>query len=215
MRAWAVLTLALIAGPVSAAVDVDLQRYADAARSGAAAVVSGRAYAERRTPDSPDTPLAGTTIVAMPWSEGVARRLEQLREGARASAAAYRDAASLMQKAREDYERALWDAGAADLVLTAVVDAAGRFNLGPLPEGRWLVLGTSDHFHEVQGPKAARGDGAMYAPRRRLVGYRSRLVWLREVAVTPARPAELELTDRNVWFTGVVEERMLDPARRR
>jgi hypothetical protein len=26
-----------------------------------------------------------------------------------------------------------------------------------------------------------------------------------------AEPVELELTDRNIWFTGVVEQRVVDP----
>lgn len=215
LRVLATLALVLFVGPAAAAVDVDLKRYVEAERVGAAAGVTGRAYTERRKPDAPDTPLAGTTVVALPRSEALVRRLQQLREGARESAPAYRDAAGLMQKAREAYERELWEAGAADLVRTAVVDAAGRFDLGRLPEGRWIVVGTWDQFVEARAPKPGRKDREMYVRTPRLVGFRSRLVWLQDVDVTRAERAELQLTDRNVWFTGVVEERVLDAGPRR
>jgi hypothetical protein len=56
----------------------------------------------------------------------------------------------------------------------------------------------------------------MFRRSPRLVGFRSRLMWLREIAVTPSEGADLDLTDRNVWFTGVIEERVLErvPGRR-
>jgi hypothetical protein len=38
-------------------------------------------------------------------------------------------------------------------------------------------------------------------------------VWLREVSVTGGATATVELTDRNGWFRGVVEEKMLDAGR--
>lgn len=206
----AVLAIVLAAGPGAAAVDVDLQRYALAERAGAVVPVGGRAYAERRTPGGPEIPLTGATVVAMPWSEALSRRLQQLREGARASAAAYREAATLMQRAREAYEAELEAAGEPDLVRTAVVDPRGRFDLGRLPAGRWLIIATSERFHGTSAPRAERKDRPMYTPRPRLVGFHAREVWVRDIAVG-AEPVELELTDRNIWFTGVVEQRVLDP----
>ena len=210
LRGLATIALVLFVGPAAGAVDVDVKRYLEAERAGAAAGVTGRAYAERRKPDAPDTPLTGATVVALPRSEALIRRLQQLREGARESAPAYRDAAGLMQKAREAYERELWEAGAAELVRTAVVDSAGRFDLGRLAEGRWIVVGTWEQYVDARAPKPGRKDRETYVRTPRLVGFRSRLVWLQDVDVTRAGPADLQLTDRNVWFTGVVEERVLD-----
>ena len=109
MRAWTVLALILAAGPAAAAVDVDLTRYTAADRAGAAVAVTGRAFAERPKADAPDTPLVGTSVVAVPRSESLLRRLEQLRDRARDSATAFREAAALMQRARETYERQLWE----------------------------------------------------------------------------------------------------------
>ena len=204
---------ALFVGPATADVDVDIARYTEAERAGATVAVAGRAYAERRKPDGPDAPLAGTTVVALPRSEALVRRLEQLRAGARDSGPAYRQAAALIQREREAYERDLWQAGGADLVRTAVVDAEGRFDLGRLPEGRWLLLATRDE--PVRTTASPRVGGDTYLPTRRLVGFRSRQVWLREIDVTRSEPVEVRLTDRNVWFSGVVEERALDTGRRR
>ena len=213
---WMSLALTLAAGPAMAAIDVDLTRYT--AADGAGAGVSGRAFAERPKPDAPETPLVGATVVAVPRSEALLRRLEQLRNGARDSASAYREAASLMQRAREAYERQLWEAGAPQLVRNAVVDGSGRFDLGRLPEGRWLVLAVWDrtvHSRTVKPERKVRRERELYLPGSRLSGYRSRLVWVREIAVSGAEPTALELTDRNVWFSGVVEERTQDAGPRR
>ena len=205
-----VIALWLIAWPAAAAVDVDLAPYAQAERSGASAKLSGRIYAERRKPAGPDTPLTGATVVAVPRSEALLQRLQHLREEARTSAASYRGAALLIQKAREAYEKELWQAGAPDLVRATTVDSEGRFDLGPLPEGRWLVVGTWDQFHDVKGPRTSgQGqDRGKYVKDPRLVGFRARMLWVREIDVTRAEPAELEFTDRNVWFNGVVEDRV-------
>jgi hypothetical protein len=216
MRAWTFLALMLTAAPAVAAIDVDLTRYTAADRAGAA--VTGRAFAERPKADAPDTPLVGASVVAVPRSEALLRRLEQLRDGARDSASAFREAAALMQRARETYERELWEAGAPQLVRNAVVDGSGRFDLGRLPEGRWLILAVWDravHSRTVKPERKERRDRELYLPPTRLSGYRSRLVWLREIAVSGGEPAAVELTDRNVWFSGVVEERTQDAGPRR
>jgi hypothetical protein len=215
MKILAIMALAMLAAPAVAAVDVDVKPYVEADRAGAGAVVRGRVYAERRKPAGPDTPLAGATVIAMPRSDALVTRLQQLRDGARESAPAYRDAAERMQKARELYEKELWEAGAADLVRAVTADADGRFDLGKLPDGRWIILAKWDEFKPAKASKAPRKDREMYVGNARLVGFRSRLVWLREVAVGGAPAAEIELTDRNVWFTGVVEERVLDAGQRR
>ena len=207
---WPLLALPLIAGPATAAIDVDLTRYTDAERTGAAVAVTGRVFAERRKVDGAELPLAGASVVAVPRSEALLRRFEHLREGARESATAYRDAALLMQRAREAYERELWEAGAPQLVRNAVVDSTGRFDLGSLPEGRWIVVAVWDRAVNAKAAKPDNKERGVYLPTPRLTGYRARLVWLREVAVSRADPASLELTDRNVWFSGVVEERVQD-----
>ena len=218
MRIWTVLGLVLLAGPTVAAVAVDLAGYTSADRAGAAGSVMGRAFAEPPKPDAADTPLVGATVVALPRSEALLRRLADLRDRARESASTYRDAALLMQRAREAYERELWNAGAPQLVRNAVVDSGGRFDLGRLPEGRWLVLAVWDrtaHARSVKPERRERRERELYLPAPRLTGVRARLVWLREISVSAGEPVLLELTDRNVWFSGVIEERTQDAGPRR
>jgi len=42
------------------------------------------------------------------------------------------------------------------------------------------------------------------------MGFSAVSVWVRELMVSAGRIEEVELTDRNVWFTGIEEERTLD-----
>ena len=199
-----------LAASASAAVDVDLAAYDDARRRGATGAVEGRLYAERPKPKAPDQPLAGATVVALPRSEALVRELEEFRSRGRDSVETYRDAATRMRQARETYERQLWEAGAAELVRTAIVDAEGRFSLGDLPAGRWVLIVIHGEKKDVHSPKMNPRDRQRYRLPPRLVGYRTEAVWLREIEVAPGAQTTVELTDRNVWFTGVVEERILD-----
>ena len=48
----------------------------------------------------------------------------------------------------------------------------------------------------------------------RMVGYYAERAWLREIETTPGSPTTVELNDRNVWFSGVVEDRVLDAGSR-
>ena len=47
---------------------------------------------------------------------------------------------------------------------------------------------------------------SLYQPQPRLHGFQSVTLWLREVSVIGGATATVELTDRNGWFRGVVEE---------
>jgi hypothetical protein len=91
-----------------------------------------------------------------------------------------------------------------------VVDADGRFALADLPAGRWVVWVTHAVFKDARSPQGQPRDRERFRLPPRLVGYKSERWWLREVDVTPGTATTLELTDRNVWFTGVIEDRVLD-----
>lgn len=211
MRA-AVLAAALVLAAASAAraLDADVQAYDEARRRGATGSVDGRVYYERSKPAAADVALAGAVVVALPRSESLMARLDALRAGARESSAAYRDAAAQMRRARETYEKELWEAGAAELVRSTVVDREGRFGLADLPAGRWIVWATHSAFAETPSPKAQPRERERFVLPPRLLGYYAQRVWLREVDVGPGPATPLELTDRNVWFTGVVEDRVRD-----
>jgi len=208
----AVLVAALVLTMASAAraLDVDLQAYDEARRRGETVTIAGRVYTERRRPNADDVPMAHAVVVALPRSEALVRRLDDLRAHARDSAAAYREAATQMRRARESYEREVWQSGAADLVRSTMVDADGRFTLSDLPAGRWMVWATHSEFLDARSPKFQPRDRERYRLPPRLVGYYAERAWLREVDTTPGTPTTLELNDRNVWFAGVVEDRVLD-----
>jgi hypothetical protein len=202
--------LLLLGATAAVALDVDVTAYEDARRRGETAAIAGRVYAERRKPNAPDAPLARAVVVALPRSEALLRRLGELRAHALDSAAAYRDAATQMRRAREAYERELWQAGGADLVRTTVVDGDGGFAFPDLPAGRWLVWASHADFQETRSPKTPPRERERFRLPPRLVGYYTERAWLREVDTAPGVPATLDLTDRNVWFSGVVEDRVRD-----
>ena len=205
-----VAALMLTAAAPARALDVDLQAYDEARRRGEMVTIAGRVYTERRRPNAEDVPMARAVVVALPRSEALVRRLDDLRAHARDSAAAYREAATQMRRARESYEREVWQSGAADLVRSTTVDADGRFTLSDLPAGRWMVWATHSEFLDARSPRYQARDRERYRLPPRLVGYYAERAWLREVDTTPGASTTLELNDRNVWFAGVVEDRVLD-----
>jgi len=205
-----VAALVLTAAAPARALDVDLQAYDEARRRGEMVTIAGRVYTERRRPNAEDVPMARAVVVALPRSEALVRRLDDLRAHARDSAAAYREAATQMRRARESYEREVWQSGAADLVRSTTVDADGRFTLSDLPAGRWMVWATHSEFLDARSPRYQARDRERYRLPPRLVGYYAERAWLRELDTTPGASTTLELNDRNVWFAGVVEDRVLD-----
>jgi hypothetical protein len=175
--------------------------------------IAGRVYNERRKPNADDVPMTHAVVVVLPRSEALLRRLDELRAGARESMSAYREAATQMRRTRESYEREVWRAGAPDLVQSTRVDSGGGFLISDLPAGRWLVWVTNSDFvdHKAKIPDRDRG---RYRLPPRMVGYYAERAWLREIETVPGSVTTLELNDRNVWFAGVVEERVLDAGSR-
>jgi hypothetical protein len=213
LAAIAVLLLATATSALGA-LDVDLKAYDDARRRGDTVTIAGRVYAERRKPNADDVPMAHAVVVVLPRSESLVRRLEELRAHARDSAPAYRDAATQMRRAREDYEQEVWKSGAADLVRSTVVDADGRFKVADLPAGRWLVWATHSERIDAKSAKTPARDRQHFRLSPRVVGFYSERAWLREVDTAAGSAATVDLHDRNVWFSGVVEDRILDAGSR-
>jgi hypothetical protein len=213
---WAALAAfaVLLAGTADAALDVDLSAYQEARRRGEIVTIEGRVYKERSKPNGNDVPMPHAVVVVLPRSEALMRRLDELRGRARDSMSAYREAATQMRRARESYEREVWQAGAPDLVQSTAVDAKGRFVIGDLPAGRWLVWATNADFVDSRAPKIAQRDRERFRLPPRLVGYYAERAWLREVDTAPGSVTTVELNDRNVWFAGVVEDRVLDAGSR-
>src|SRR6266481_2211672 len=207
---WPVAPLASVP-PEARAINTD--SYRAAAASGSIGVVTGRIYEERRRPETPDHPLAGTAVIVLPKSAEVLRKLEEIKQTSRNSADDYRAAGPSILAVRRAYEKELWDSGAVDLVKATTVDAEGRFAVADLPAGDWLLIATHSvkiDKHAAPGPPKQRG---VYTPRTHLTGFQRVTVWLREVTIANGRSENLELTDRGAWFSGVVEERAPDAGR--
>jgi len=133
---------ATLAAASGQAVELDPAPYRAAAASGAVGAVTGRIYEERKKPEAADQPLAGTAVIAVPKSADVLRKLEEIKQTSRNSMDSYRTAGPSIVAIRRAYEKELWESGAVDLVKTATVDADGRFVLGDLPAGDWLLIAT-------------------------------------------------------------------------
>jgi hypothetical protein len=181
--------------------DVDVQRYLHAPDS---ARVDVRAYEEGRRPSAGDVPVKDATVILVPRSAALLARLTALKDHARDSLNNYRDAAVAMRRAREDYERTLWDAGAVTLVMASSVDAAGHVRFDDVPAGEWIVFGWRSVTVTTHAEKPG-GRADLFRLEPGIEGYRAVSVWMRELTVAPAARESVELTDRNLWFSGVEE----------
>ncbi|MGH7353367.1 MAG: hypothetical protein ACRELS_02175 [Candidatus Rokuibacteriota bacterium] len=206
--------VALLASAASAsALDVTVAAYVEAQRAGAVGAVAGRVSEERRRPQEPDPPLPGASILLVPRSAELLATLEGIRARSRASAAAFTEAAPAILRAKNAYEQALWEAGAADLARATAADADGRFRIADVPAGAWVLVATRSVRHQVPRQKVGRREQGAFLLGPRVTSFQAVAVWVRELSVTRAETVEIELTDRNVWFNGVVEEKVLDTGR--
>ena len=204
------LAILLLAAGVAEALDVDLEPYREARRAGAVGQVAGRVLAEPARPNAPARPFVGTTVTLLPRSPSLLGTFESLKRGSRDSVQAFRDAAPAMRKAREVYERELLEAGLPDLTPLVQVDADGTFRFEDVPAGAWIVLAWHSVSNDVATARINPKERALFPTLSRLRGFQAVTVWLREVNLAGGTTASVELNDRNQWFRGVIEERLLD-----
>jgi len=211
MIAAALLTLALAAG--AEALDVAVAPYRQAAQAREVGVVAGRVYEESRTPRGPVRPLTGTTVILLPRSPALLTSLERFKEDARGSSKAFAAAAPAMRRAQEAYERELVEAGVPDLASRLAVTPEGTFRLADVPAGAWVMLAWHSTPVDVSASKARGREHQTYQLGGRTTGFQAVTIWLREVTVARGETVSLELTDRNEWFRGVIEEKTLGTGR--
>ncbi|HET7343266.1 MAG TPA: hypothetical protein VFL90_17495 [Methylomirabilota bacterium] len=208
----AALAVLLVAAP-AAALDVAVEPYRQASLAGTVGTVTGRVYAESRTPNGPAQPITGTTVTLLPRSQALVLELERLKEQSRQSSKAFAAAAPAMRRAQDEFERALLTAGAPDLSPRMQVAADGTFRVADVPAGDWLLVAWHSSPADVSVAKSRPRDRQLYQLDKRLTGYQAVIVWLRDLMVSAGQTSTLELTDRNEWFRGVIEERSLDAGR--
>jgi hypothetical protein len=202
--------LALGAEGAAAALDVDIDAYRAALRSGAVGTVSGRAAAEARKLDGPDTPLPGIEIVLVPRSAAFRDAIERVKLHARDSQATYLAAVAELRRTQAEFEQELHDTGAGQLIRGANATSDGLFSFAGVPAGRWLVLGRRQvsiekHAKDTKTKKAKGRD--VYLPPMQLTGVTTVSFWVLELDIVAGAAATIQLNDRNVWFTGVDERR--------
>ncbi len=198
---------------VAGGLDISPQRYQDAANTGRVGSVTGRSYEERRKPEGTDAPLADIVVTLFPRSEQVLSELGALKREARSSLQGYHEAAMKIRHRLEAYEAALRAAGAAEVVRTTKVNADGTFRLHGVPTGQWFLYASRSVFIPTRGtsPNPRHQKTFQLPPPPR--GYSAITVWLHELVVVDGAVQAVELTDRNPWFTGVIEERGPGPGR--
>jgi hypothetical protein len=209
-----VVGLGLASVALAQGVDAPIERYRDAAALRELGEIRGRAYQERRRPSGPDLPLPGVSVTLLPRSETWLFRLNAIKRAARDSMDTYREAAPAVRRTREAYEKALLEAGAGDLPLGTTVDGDGRFTLEGIPAGPWVLLAVRSTYVSKAPQERPIAPGT--PPRQpvlplpfllpdKLAGYHVMTYWLRELTIAGGVVEPVELTDRNVWFTGVAE----------
>ncbi len=213
LLAGAALGLASVA-LAAQGVDAPIERYRDSAALRELGGVRGRAFQERRRPSLPDMPLTAVAVSLLPRSETWLVRLNAIKRGARDSVDTFRDSAPSVRRAREAYEKALLEAGAGDLPQGATVDGEGRFTLDGVPAGPWLLLASRSFSYVSKTPLERPippgqfrqpAPPLPFLPPDKLAGYYVVTYWLRELTVVGGGVEAVELTDRNVWLTGVAE----------
>jgi hypothetical protein len=169
------------------------------------AAVHGTALDSSSGPTARPAPLTGLTVTLLPRSESVLTRLEALRAGSRDSLKAYRSAMPEMRRLLESTIAELQAAGQGAAIRSAEVDADGRFALGDVAPGSWMLIAYRSVHVSPRGRDGMKESGT-FLPQPRLAGYERVSMWLDTVTVEPGRQASVGLTDRNVWFEGVVEQ---------
>ena len=186
----------------------------------ATGVVEGRVYMEGRKPNDPNEPLVGVGVLIVPRSSDLLAHLESVKRQARESVEGFREAAPATRTAMDDYELELWRMGYPDAAIRAVTDATGAFR-AVVPPGAWVMFAQRSVFialHsnriEVSPSAVALDPLAHYSTSQyqhfqkvaKLTGFDAVSVWLREIEVHAGQTVALDLHDRGLWLSGVVEE---------
>lgn len=198
--AWTVALHALAAA--QPALDVDLERYRQA--SGAASVAM-RSYQEGRRSSASDAPIADTTVLLLPRSERLLARLTGIKAAARDSLSRYRSAVPELRRAQDEFIEALTEAGAETLIRRGSTDAAGAGAFPDVPPGDWILLAWWAEMVDKPSSHAGQREQKIFTPPRAVSGYREISVWMRELKLERNGKEAIELTDRNVWFSGIEE----------
>jgi hypothetical protein len=168
--------------------------------------VAASALADPPRPSGSPVPRPSVSVMVLPFRAGFQSELDAAKAGLRESVDAYVQTVGRIETARIDYERALLEAGAGELVRTGLTDAQGVVLLADLPEGDWLVLAWQEGGHlskkfRLRGPETAK-----FPDLPTSVTYSVVTFWRTRIAVRAGETTEVTLGDRNVWLSAARQE---------
>jgi hypothetical protein len=219
--AVALVLAASVAGVAQEVSFASLAELRERGMRGATGTIEGRAYLERRRPTEADEPLVGASVIIVPRARELVDRLESAKRQSRESMRGFREAAPIARAVLDGYELDLWHAGYPDAAVRAATDADGVFR-AVVPAGAWLVVLTRTIFLPIDRtppgapPRSASSLDPLarysvsayqhFLPSARVTGFDAVSVWLREADVEAGERIVMELHDRGVWLSGVMEE---------
>jgi hypothetical protein len=144
-------------------------------------------------------------MLLLPRSERLLARLAGIKAAARDSLTRYRGAAAELRAAQEEFIKALSEAGVQTLIRRSTADAAGAGAFADVPPGDWILLAWRSALVDKPSSSVGQREQRIFTVPSPLSGFREVSVWLREVKLERGGRETIELTDRNVWFSGVEE----------
>jgi hypothetical protein len=195
--------LALAAFARAGGVDSTMLPYQEARAAGRVGSLEARALTDAQTPSLPPVPVAGVTVALLPWSADVQARLEAVKAGSRDSMKAYLGAVSAVRGVLSAWGENVSAGGGQDLVRHSTTDSGGAVRFADVPAGDWLLVAWRSEAMRPARSIKPRRDDANFAAGPAATGYTVVSVWQSRVAVSPGQAAEIALTDRGVWLSGV------------
>ena len=180
--------------------------YMKARGAGTLGSVAAKAYAEPTRPSADPAPQPSVSVTLIPYSPALEAELDAVKAGLRDSLDGYVQAVARIEDARVDYERALLEAGAGELVRTQLTDGQGAAQVGGLPVGDWLVLAWREGGHLSKRFKLRDTEASRYPNVSSNVTYSTVTYWRTRVTVRAGETAEVTMSDRNVWLTAARQE---------
>lgn len=175
--------------------------------------VAGRVYEEPSRRNAPPRALEAVPVALVPWSDAQVAEMEGLKANARSSVQSYREVAAAIESLHRGYETAIRDAGGFDLVKHASSDKDGVFRFDRVPAGEWLLVARAEVGRdEIARPRhVPRHAAERFADNPRLHARTFVAYWWRHVHVGAGDTATIELTDRGVTLTAVLEDLRAPP----
>ena len=173
---------------------------------GTLGTVAAKAHAEPIRPSAGPAPQPSVSITLVPYSVALETELDTVKAGLRDSLDAYLLAVARIEDTRVDYQRALLEAGAGELVRTQLTDGQGAAQFGDLPVGDWLVLAWREGGHISKRFKLRDTEASRYPNVPSNVTYSVVTYWRTRVTVRAGETAEVTMSDRNVWLTAARQE---------